>query len=608
MKNTNFESIDSEIDKLLYSEEEEKKIIEDYKLLKKAKRKMSPAKKKFILVGTMVVIAGVATGLIFLKHGKKEITTTSIDDVLDDADLTDEQAIRTTLFEKIEQYYNKHDSNYSLEEVLAFIVITNNMKPEEIEDIFNGEWYSSEDMKASIANFYNKSFVNYTYATEKSGLEVFINDENEKKMFSKLESAMIALNKNVDEESVDNLNSLLKKLLSEDNNYSDGLKRYGILSIYPTFIHLTANSKYSSQKRIDKFESLKDQLCDLFSGLEKNRDAALVIHGEELAADIDAYLEKETAFSNLSKQIKSLSSYNPVDVKDLTARDVVSKEELESSKAKDSSSSPSVKKGDGKEVEYNDLTDKEKKEVKEDKTKIKEDLTDENLFKASVAEDGKILSEIFLNDVTNYVEERVTKSGIADDYSISYIKNTILDNNLSDFIGKFKEDYSIFYSDTSSKEYKKAKKYYASKMEYYLKNTYKITIEVNGKDTTALAWAIKNGVTSGLTKYAVEHQGISADPTVTPGVVIKPDAKSAEEAAKNDNSGNNTNYYDDTQSDYWTEGWIGDNPNNGVTNPNNSDDTTNNSTTGTTNQNTTSNQQAPVLDLTGDQTTYIYTR
>ena len=96
-------------------------------------------------------------------------------------------------------------------------------------------------MAKIITSFYFKASANYTFATQRSMLSDFIENEEEKKLFQSLEDTLLVvnndeLNGNLNQDNIDNAKSLLKHVF--EGYYSDGLKAYAAEVIFPALEHL----------------------------------------------------------------------------------------------------------------------------------------------------------------------------------------------------------------------------------------------------------------------------------------------------------------------------------------------------------------------------------
>ena len=196
--------------------------------------------------GTKVVIAGIMitlatstinTGykLVKDKFFKAKKTEQAQDQTID---LTDDVKALEALKDTFVEYYEENNPkyNFTFEELLAFEVLTNNRNAEQLEDIYDGEIPTYDEMHRIIMSFYMRASSNYTYASSKSGLSKFITNEDERRLFETLENAMLIVNQdemngNLNQTNINNAKNVINEILN--GSYSNGLKSFVASTVSP---------------------------------------------------------------------------------------------------------------------------------------------------------------------------------------------------------------------------------------------------------------------------------------------------------------------------------------------------------------------------------------
>ena len=621
--------------------------------------------------GTKVVIAGIMitlatstinTGykLVKDKFFKAKKTEQAQDQTID---LTDDVKALEALKDTFVEYYEENNPkyNFTFEELLAFEVLTNNRNAEQLEDIYDGEIPTYDEMHRIIMSFYMRASSNYTYASSKSGLSKFITNEDERRLFETLENAMLIVNQdemngNLNQTNINNAKNVINEILN--GSYSNGLKSFVASTVSPALDHLTGvpGFKMTNEERKDYEKAIDTYTCDLIVSYKLERDEALKINGKEreqisIEQAIDEYFDGKTTFIEyLRSELRYIPSYNrPIDEEFVYRNRTVVKEAKKEEKKESSNTKNNTTKSNhnnkqtspkdkGTKTNYKDMTKEEKKQADKITNEKDANLEKQNKFNERLAKDAKVAIQSYLDAVSAFVEKEVVKlcnnssvgpahveealnkykrSMITDYIDMDVIKVKMIEEELNKWLKSFKKNYTDLYPTTSEK-HEQRKTLYKQKMSIYLKETDEnyTKIEYNGKKITPLTFAIMNGAQNGYTSYLTKNASTIIEDNITnPATTITVPSDKVEEAIENVPQGQNTTIivdeYDDgfydSPSEWTKEESIITYEEVGVNNNNNNN---NNSSNNTTNYQNTQNQGIqynnefvpPVLDLTGTQT------
>ncbi|HHX16757.1 MAG TPA: hypothetical protein GX725_02485 [Mollicutes bacterium] len=511
--------------------------------------KLKGGTKVFIAsLGIIVVVFATKNGMKLVKNSDKaneKITADYTQELI----LTDDVESLSKLKDRIVNYYSNKDSkyNFTLDETLAFNAFINNHDADSLEDVYGSDIPTYDEMAKIITSFYFKASANYTFATQRSMLSDFIENEEEKKLFQSLEDTLLVvnndeLNGNLNQDNIDNAKSLLKHVF--EGYYSDGLKAYAAEVIFPALEHLIGvpGFKMTDEEVAAKEKVSDNSLCDMIASYKKARDKALIINGSEsidksIESAIAEYFNgKKTFVDYLESELDGISKYHqPTDELPMYRDRTVVKNKVKveakttsSSKKKATSTSTSPKDSknkEGKPIKYEDMTKEEKKQADKVTAEKDEILDNQNEYNERVAKDAQEVIQNYLDEVSVYVEKRVIelcndksvgpeyiaraieenkRSMITQYLDMDKIKGQMIDKQVDTMLKSFDKRYTDLYA-KGTERYTHRKSLYEKRIRRYLEETDFTKMEYNGKEITALTFAIMNGAQNGYSSYLMKN-------------------------------------------------------------------------------------------------------